>query len=111
LEIRPAGANDLADMDYKESAISKRQPEMFPAGPLIAAQDRGEPGKLRGLVDGESGENTEGAHNDDERIRDALRRVIAALGRQRDLEPEIMLHDVEGFAKGFLFRQEFAPFA
>ena len=59
---------------------------------------------------GQPGEQAEASHHHDRRVGEALRGVIAALRRERNFEPRIVLHDLDRIPEGVLIRRQFPPF-
>jgi len=95
LEVVPAGPDDLGDVDHEESAIAmvsqkwKNRAIVYPPKEVPI-----HPNWTR-LIDGESGQDGAGAHQDDARIGDLLGPVELAARRSHTGQVQVVQHDLE----------------
>jgi len=62
-------------MNDEKNHVAGGQPEVLPARPLIAAEQRCQPGELNRLVNNDSGDQRSGAHQDHGCVGNLLRAV------------------------------------
>src|SRR5436190_10188254 len=95
----------------EKSREDPHRPEMPVARRLKSAEQSREPRELRGFVDRESGDDRQHAHENDERVRELLQRVVFSLGWMILAEPEIILLHLDRTADVAGPEQERAPLA
>src|SRR6266576_3303810 len=98
-------------VNHEKSREDPHRPEMPVARRLKSAEQRGEPRELRGLVDRKSGDDRQHAHENDERVRELLQRVVFSLRRMILAKPQIILLHLDRTADVAGPEQERAPLA
>src|SRR5882762_9656999 len=98
-------------VDDEKAREDPDRPEVPVARRLKAAEERGEPRELRGLVDRKSGDDRQHADENDERVRELLQRVVFPLRRMLLAEAQIILLHRDRTTKIARPEQERAPLA
>ncbi len=110
-EVAPPGPHHLGEVDHEKQDVQDRQDEVDRPRALVAAEERGQPRELRGLVDGEAGEDGAQPHRDHARVGDPLGRVVAPLGRKLPAEVQVVEHHLPGLGPRPSVRDEVPPLA
>src|SRR5579859_646618 len=74
-KIVPPCANHLGNMDHEEKYKARGKQEVLPPCHHVASQEGGEPGKLCGFINGESGDQGAESHQDHDGVRNLLRAI------------------------------------
>jgi hypothetical protein len=81
---------DQHDVQQGEGDEDPDGPEVPVAGQLVPPEQGREPAQLDRFVDGEAGQDRQGAEDDDEGIGTLLQRVVLALGRVALPQPQVV---------------------
>src|SRR5467141_1758816 len=98
-------------VDDEKARKNPHRPEVPVPRRLEAAEQRGEPRELRGLVDRESRDDRQHAEQDDERVSGLLKRIVLPLRRVILPQPQVVFLHLDRAANVARPEQQRAPFA
>jgi hypothetical protein len=110
-EVVPAGENHLHNVNKEKDAIKQREDEMNDPGRCIAAETKGEPAKLNGLINGQAGTNGTQPQNYNAGVGDLLRPIEFALGWRGLPDMQVMQKHQPRLFEGMPVWNEMTPLA